>query len=431
MRRLVLATFCVIALLTKTDPQSPHEYSRLGTVESIVDRGTYAIDDSTFIITIDKIYRDGHFYSHQPPLLSTLETPVYWGLHLPGTRFNNRGRYVMTYAFSLFTNGVALTLTVIVLAQLLGLAGVASPRRDWLAVLLPCGTWLLPYGLVTNNHGISGLLVTLLAYLLLKIEWRGITELRALAIGSVLGLLVGIEILPIVSFAPLTIAYLAMRRDLDARTWLYGAAGLAMPLLLHAIINRQITGDLIPAGFHHELFNYAGTAFDDSSLTGGLKYQSPREAAAYAWTSLIAGRGFFTFAPVLAVGLIAGIVDWRWWTRARGPYVVMFGGLALSLAASLLTTNNYGGEAVGFRHAVYLSPAFLVLLLPWLVDDDLGRHRRTNAVMAIAALSCVLMLAFGARNPWKSLTLNSAPIGTWSEYTPIVSRSFDRTITHP
>jgi hypothetical protein len=264
----------------------------------------------------------------------------------------------------------------------------------------------------------------------LKIEWRGITELRALAIGSVLGLLVGIEILPIVSFAPLTIAYLVMRRDLDARTWAYAATGFVVPLLLHAVINRQITGDVIPAGFHHELFNYAGTAFDDSSLTGGLKYQWWREVAAYAWASLIAGRGFFTFAPVLALGLTAGIVRWRWWTRARGPYLVLFGGLALSMAASLLTTNNYGGEAVGFRHAVYLAPAFLVLLLPWLVEDQ-GRGARTHVVMAFAALSCVLMLTFAGRNPWKSLTLNNAPIGTWTEYMPLVARSLDRTIFRP
>ena len=61
MRRLFLGTMCVVALLTKTDPQAAHEYSRLGTVESLVGRGTYQLDDSIFIDTIDKIYRGGHF----------------------------------------------------------------------------------------------------------------------------------------------------------------------------------------------------------------------------------------------------------------------------------------------------------------------------------------------------------------------------------
>ena len=225
MRRLFLAIVCIVALLTKTDPQASQ--SRLGTIESIVDRGTYRLDDSTFINTIDKVFRDGHFYSHQPPLLSTLEAPVYWLLHLSGARFHNRGKFVITYAFTLLTNGLALALTVLVFADILAMASVGPPFKYALAVLLPLGTWLLPYGLVTNNHGISGLLMTALIWLLLKVEWQGATRSRAFAIGAVLGLVAGIEILPIVSFVPVTSIYLLSRRGIDARArWLF-ATGVA------------------------------------------------------------------------------------------------------------------------------------------------------------------------------------------------------------
>jgi hypothetical protein len=426
VRRLFLGTLCVIALLTKTDPQSAHEYSRLGTVESIVDRGTYQLDDSIFIGTLDKIYRDGHFYSHQPPLLSTLEAPVYWVLHLPGTRFNNRGRLAMTYAFSLFTNGVALALTVVVFARLLALAGVSPPQRDWLAVLLPFATWLLPYGLVSNSHGISALLLAQLGYLLLLIEWHGVTRARAWSIGVVLGLLIAIEILPIVSFAPLALIYLARRPDLHRRDWSMVAAGLALPLLAHSIINIGITGDVIPAGFHHDLFNYPGSVFDDSSLTGGIKYHSLGEFAAYAWTSMVVGKGFFTFAPIGLLGLVAGVLSWSWWGRARGPHLVLLGGVMLSLGASLLTTNNYGGEAVGFRHATYLGPALLIMLLPWVLEA-----RSRAVVTTVAAVSCVLMLGFASRNPWKVLTWSAAPIGTWDEYMPIAAKIIHRDLFTP
>jgi drug/metabolite transporter superfamily protein YnfA len=418
MRRLFLGTMFVLALLTKTDPQSAHEYSRLGTVESLVDRGTYQLDDSIFIGTIDKIYRDGHFYSHQPPLLATLETPVYWLLHLPGTRFNNRGRSFMTYAFSLLTNGVAFALTVLLFARILALAGVPLGRRQSLAVLLPAGTWLLPYALVTNNHGISGLLVALLSYLLLVIEWQGANERRAMAIGGCLGLLVAIELLPIVSFAPLVLVYLIARRDLSARAWCYAGAGFLAPLLAHAILNARITGDVIPAGFHHELFTYPGSAFDDSSLSGGFKYDSWRQVASYGWASLFAGKGFFTFAPLLLLGTVAGFASWNWWRRARGPHIVLLGGALLSLAAALLTTNNYGGEAVGFRHATYVTPALLTMLLPWIAGERWQRH----VVTGVASLSCVVMLLFAARNPWQVLSWTHAPLGTWDEYMPIVGK---------
>ena len=160
-----LGCLFVIALLTRTDPGSAHELSRYGTVESLVDRGTFQLDDSSFIGSVDKIYRDGHYYSHQPPLLAVLEAPVYWAINLPGIRFNNRGRYVMTYLFILLTNGLALVATIATFAQIMKAAGVAI-GRGWLAALLIFGTWLLPYGIISNNHGISALLVALLIYLL-------------------------------------------------------------------------------------------------------------------------------------------------------------------------------------------------------------------------------------------------------------------------
>ena len=412
MRRLFLFTLLAAALLTKTDPGSAHEYSRFGTVESLVERGTFQLDDSTFIDTVDKILRDGHYYSHQPPLLPVIEAPVYWVLHLPGIRFNNRGRGVMTYLFILLTNGVALSLTVVVFAKLLELSGVRNPYRDVFAVLLVFGTWLLPYGIVSNNHGISGLLLAALIWQLLLVEWHGSTPGRALAIGAAVGLLVAIELLPVVSFLPLTLIYLVARRDLPARHWMFFALAAGVPILAEAALNVRISGDVIPAGFHHELFKYPGSVFDDSALTGSVKFDTYRAAADYAWLALFAGKGFFTFAPLALLGLVVGLIEWRWWGRARGVQMVLLGGIILSLGAALLTTNNFGGEAVGFRHAAFLSPAFVALALPWIVDRE-RRPLRHHATMAIAIVSVALMLVFAVRQPWSVLSLSSAPIGTW------------------
>ena len=423
MTKLFLACFVVIALLTKTDPGSANEYSRFGTVESLVRRGTFQLDDSSFITTVDKIYRDGHYYSHQPPLLPVLEAPVYWAISLPGIRFNNRGRAVTTYLFILFTNGIALALTVVVMAKILERSGVAPRGRDVLAVLLVFGTWLLPYGIVSSSHGISGLLVAVLTYQLLLSQSTPITPVRGLGMGLVLGLLVVIEMLPLISFLPLTIIYLAATGALTARGWGSFAGGLALPLLAHAILNVRITGDLIPAGFHTELFNYPGSVFDESSLTGTLKYHSIGDAAAYVWRSLFAGKGFLTFAPVGLAALIAGVTAGRWWSRARGLQLVLLGSIVLSLGAALLTTNNYGGEAVGFRHGAYLSPAFLALLLPWIADDPDGRRKASrNAVLAIAVLSTALMLIFAVPSPWSVLTWSHASIGRWDEYLPVIGK---------
>ena len=411
-------SFLLIALLTKVNPESAHEFSRLGTVESLVERGTFALDDSIFIGTRDKVSRNGRFYSHQPPLLSVLETPVYAVLRVTGMRFNNSGRLVMTYLFSLFTNGVALALTAVVFLKVFELAGVAQPLGAALAVVLPFATWLLPYGLVVNNHGASALLLAATAYVLLLLEWRGVTTARVAVLGALLGLLIGIEILPVASFAPLAVIYLLMRGDLGATRWAAFAAALVAPLAVHAIANVRITGDIIPAGFHHELFAFAGTTFEESALTGTIKYASASDAAAYAWRSLFAYKGFFTFAPILALGMVAGIAEWRWWARARGAHLVLLGGALLSLGGAILTTNNFGGEAVGFRHATFLAPALLILLLPWITA---GGARRTS-VIVVGAVSLLAMLVFASPRPWSILTVENARTGAAADYAPLLTR---------
>ena len=417
---LVVGTWLFVALLTKTLPDSEHEYSRLGTVESIVKRGTYELDNSSFATTRDRIFRNGHYYSHQAPLLATLEAPVFWVLQLAGPGFNNRGRELVTYLFSLLTNGVALTLTVLVLSYLLELAAVPSPSREWLAFLMPMGTWLFPYGVTNNNHGISGLLLTVLAFLLLKLSWHGVTAGRCLALGATLGLMTATEVLPLVSFVPLTILYLWSRRDLTTVAWLTFAAALAVPLLAHAAINLPITGDIIPAGFHTELFDYPGTAFDPKELTGSWKPDSLAAFGEYAWLSLFASKGYFTFAPILGIGLIVGAAGWRWWARARGTQLVlMVGGLA-SLGASLLTTNHFGGAAVGFRHAAYLAPAMIVLLLPIISGSGRGANTGRQAVALVAGVSTIVLLLYAVKQPWTPLTLTTGSVGPWDAYLPVV-----------
>ena len=427
-----IAAIALLAFLTKTTPESAHEYSRLGTVESLVERGTYRLDDSIFIDTLDKIYRDGHYYSHQTPLLATLTAPVYAVLRLPGLKFNNRGRLVVTYLFSLFTNGVALALTAVLLWHVLGLVNTPEPWRTVLAVVLPLGTWLLPYGIVANNHGISAMLIALAAYALLQMDWHGVTRARVRVLALALGLVAAVELLPVISFVPLAMGYLLTRREMNRARWRDFSLLVMAPLLVQSAINLRITGDLVPAGFHHQLFIYPGSAFTADQLTGNIKHESAAAFAHYTWAALFAGKGFFVFAPVLLLALIAGIIEWRWWARARGTHLVLLGGAMLSLAASLLTTNHYGGGAVGFRHATYLAPALLVMLLPWVSEKSTPVQRYRFATVVIAGvISAAVMIAVAVPNPWSALTFDSAAIGSVESYLPLPTKIIRGTLLTP
>ena len=200
---LFLASWLPILLITRTAPSVDHELSRLGTVEGIVERHSFSLEESRFRTSGDKILYEGHYYSHQPPLLPILESPVYWVLRQFDLHFWNSAPFDLAYfLFTAFTNGAALAGTVVVLDAIWRGFGVSSGVSLWCAVALPLGTWLLPYGVVTNNHGVSAFLLACLAWLLMQIDF-GRADVRTIgALGITLGLLVAIEAIPIVSFLP-------------------------------------------------------------------------------------------------------------------------------------------------------------------------------------------------------------------------------------
>src|SRR6187200_3726957 len=77
---MVLGT---IRLLEQAPLQSANDRSRWATVWSLVERGTYKIDEirqHRGWDTIDKVKIGDHFYSSKPPLFSTMVAGGYWVL---------------------------------------------------------------------------------------------------------------------------------------------------------------------------------------------------------------------------------------------------------------------------------------------------------------------------------------------------------------
>ena len=77
------AALLFAATLNARQLQSANDRSRWCTVWSLVERGTYQIDEidkKSGWTTIDKVLHDGHLYSSKPPLQSTAVAGVYWVL---------------------------------------------------------------------------------------------------------------------------------------------------------------------------------------------------------------------------------------------------------------------------------------------------------------------------------------------------------------
>ena len=78
---VVASAMSCTQIVQSTPLQSANDRSRWETVWSLVERGTFQIDEIDAAPgwgTIDKVRHEDHFYSTKPPLQSTLVAGVYW-----------------------------------------------------------------------------------------------------------------------------------------------------------------------------------------------------------------------------------------------------------------------------------------------------------------------------------------------------------------
>lgn len=69
--------FFIFALSTKLGVASWNDASRMDTIQSIVERKSFIIDNSIFE-TGDRFLLNGHFYSDKPPILALSGSLIYF-----------------------------------------------------------------------------------------------------------------------------------------------------------------------------------------------------------------------------------------------------------------------------------------------------------------------------------------------------------------
>jgi hypothetical protein len=179
---------------------SANDRSRWATVRSLVDLGTYQIDDVIYRrggqrdrewYTIDMVRhrgRDGHehYYSSKPPLLATILAGKYWLLQqFTGATLAERPFYVVR-ALLLTTNVLPLVLYFAMLAALVERIGVTDWGRVFVMAIATWGTFLTTFAVTLNNHLPAAISLTVAVYAALRAARDGKHQLRyfALAGGS-------------------------------------------------------------------------------------------------------------------------------------------------------------------------------------------------------------------------------------------------------
>lgn len=308
----LLLTIAVVwlAFATYPEPQIDNDRSRWATVDSLVVRGTWAIEDSRFYQVPGSAYRiidcvtlDGHVYSSKPPVLSFLLAGGHGLLrHVGGYRIDDWAHrrtilVVLTWAAcGLPLLGLALLFRVVAgwfvadpLARLVGLAALLFGHAH------------LGFARTLTNHLPAAALLFACLTLALGLRHARLAPRRGWFVlcGLAAGLLPTLE-LPAALFC--VALWLYLLRAFPRRTLLWFTLGAVPPLALHFALTWHLSGSFVPFYLRPEL--YRATADSYWHTPGGLDAAAYYERrATYVYHLLVGRKGLLVLYPVLLLAV--------------------------------------------------------------------------------------------------------------------------------
>lgn len=354
--------------------------SRYATIESLVDYGTYYIDKSRYVHTIDKKKVGDHYISSKPPLLPTYAAGVYWVYQkLTGqTIAEHEGNVVRLVSF--FTGWL---LHAVFLVYLYRFCLLLFHRRLTILTTLAfgCFSYLgVAYATAINNHSIGaalGLVGLFHAYR----AGRGSAGYKDWVLAGLWLGINGAVDLSCLIFIPTVGLYLLLK---DWRKAIFGFGLAALPgVASSGALNYLIMGSIKPAYTNKEVQDFADNYFRHHR-SGIDALREPKHI--YAWNVLLGHHGVFSMTPLFCFGLYELIRRLKTRSYLKESLVV----LAVLLGAFyfyIFRTRNYGGWCVGMRWLVPFMPIFILYFGAWF--DRIKLTRLSLGAVAVAfAIGC-------------------------------------------
>jgi hypothetical protein len=349
--------------------------SRYATIESLVDYGTFHIDKSRYVRTIDKYKVGNNYISSKPPALPAFGAGVYWVYReLTGkTIARYEGDVVRTVSF--WTGGVCHILFLICFYRLSHLLF----RRKLAVIVAMAGASFaylgVGYATHINNHSTAAALAVGGLYYAVRIRLgRDVRAWHWPLSGLLLGILPAVD-LPGLAITGAVFLYLLTHDRKKTLLWFLPA--LLPGIFVHLALTYYISGSFKPFYFNRELKTFKEFYFRKAAGLDGL--YEPKTT--YAFNVLFGHHGLFSMTPLYLFGL---------WELVRSIKKRRFFAESLVILASVLAfvgffimrSHNYGGWAVGMRHLVPIMPLLLLCFGMW-VD----RVRLTRLLWALVVLA--------------------------------------------
>jgi hypothetical protein len=394
---LALVALALAAALV-VDASGPNQAAHHALVRALA-AGTAEIDPTE---TIDASYVDGRYYAAKAPGLAMFTLPWYLTLRASGLQDDSmameNGYLVRLWELNLW--GAVLPLLVLVLLMVVAAERLAPGYGLPAAVLLACGTLLLPFSTMFFDHLLAAT-IGFAAFVVLMRERAGPSRLLLVAAAGLLaGLAVVVEF-PLAIVGLVLAGYAAARAGRLRRFGTY-TAGFVLGILPLLAYNAWAFGSPFRLSYTNALL--APAVGSGAPLVGanddgfyGVGLPDPRAALSL----LLSEKGMVLVAPLAIVALLGLPLLWRAGRRAE---TMVCGGIAASfLAYNAAYYLPWGGQAPG--------PRFLVPALPFLaVPLALALRARPLTVAGIGTVSVAVTALATLTDP---LTGEDQGLGAW------------------
>ncbi len=411
---LIIATSSAMSftqILQAPPLQSANDRSRWSTVWSLVERGTYQIDEIDAAPgwgTIDKVRHEGHFYSTKPPLQSTLVAGVYWCVKQI-THWNLTDHTVeVSRIILLLVNWLPRLLSLIVTAMLVERYARRDFGKLFVLAVASWGTLLSPFTSSLNNHSPAAICVVLAMYPLLRVISDGDHRKRFFALAGFFSAATFTLEIPA---ALLVVVFGALLLKANPkRTLTVFVPAALIPVVAFVALNCVVTGSLSPFyssyGSDKYVYEHEGIPSYWSNPQGlDRNLDSP---LMYLVHCTIGHHGLLSLTPVWLLTLI-GWLGWRRWPECRQRTLLLVGaGLTAMVFGFYLTRTqnyNYGGNSVALRWMLWLVPLWLIAMIP--VFDAWGSRRGFQILSTCLLAMSIVSASLPGSNPWQSTWLLS------------------------
>jgi hypothetical protein len=410
-RHIVLAFFLFAVFIfvsTQFYLASVNVSSRFATMKALVEHQTFAIDDY-HSVTNDKIFRQEHYYSSKPPVLSLAGAGIYYVLH-NFFAFDLQMKFsevdMSVYIITIILSGLSYLWILFLFYKIFQLLNIKKKYQSWLLLGFGLGTLYLPYATTLNNHTIAGAFLLASFYYLLKLKLKVLKNYKKglflmglfASIAAVLDLPTGLLFL--------VLFFIYIFFNFPKRQLYFYILGAIPFLALHLFLNYQIVGTFLPPQFlpeywdgNNNVINFLG---GKKQIITKVAFNTRKNPLFYIINILIGTHGLFSYSPILIFSCYG---FWKVFKNKssfrKEAIIVLFAFLSL-LAFYTFKISIYTGTAFGFRWLIAITPLLYIFLIN--IFSQPIKISFKISFLIVLFFSTIISIV-GLINPWSNFVL--------------------------